>query len=194
LQKLYDSNLDGGTTQWVSASIMNGNTERIKIPKFKEEKINLSYDAPPHWKNQREKGKCWEPRYDHTIEKQAKAFVNYLKTGKMDFRASHSEDYCFARAFGCIDKETGEKIFPQLRKHESNRLQEMEEALEDALKYKKVFSKDHRVIQAVIMKSFYSKNKVKVLNPNSVNKSWPQFWDFMNYVRMISHSEHPKNL
>jgi len=180
LEKLLD--LDGGTTQWASASIINGSTEKITVPRYKN-KLQLSYDAVEHWNSQRNDNLCWEPKYDRTIEKQAIAFINYLKTGKIYFSINHSEDYCFGRAFELINKEIGENIFPQIRRHESDRLQEMEEALEDAVNYRQVFSEDHRVIQAVVMKSLGSKNKINVLNPQSVNKSWPQFWNFIEYCK-----------
>jgi len=184
LQKLLDSNLDGGTTQWVSAAIINGNTERIKIPKGKEEKINLSYEAREHYK-QRKEGKCWIPRYDKTIERQARVYIGLLKKNDLDFTPKHSEDYCFARAFNIISQSEGEYNWPQLKNHESNRIKEMEDSIKEAEKYQKISSKDHRVIQAIVMLQSYLGKKVHVEHPCSVKKSWSLFWEFMDYCNRI---------
>ncbi len=61
---------------------------------------------------------------------------------------------------------------PTLRGHESNRLTEMEKALEE----KEISYKDHRVVQAVVM---FHKGNIMVKYPSCVKKSWPQFWRFI---------------
>ncbi|KPJ55780.1 hypothetical protein AMJ49_06350, partial [Parcubacteria bacterium DG_74_2] len=67
----------------------------------------------------------------------------------------------------------GEKRWPSLRGHESDRIAEMEQALRQT----EVVSRDHRVIQAIAM---LKRNKVAIKYPDSVRKSWPQFWKFLN--------------
>lgn len=156
--------LDNGTSQWASAAILLGNKERIEDPPFK---LQLTYDAVEHWENKRLNDECWEPKYDETILRQAKAYL-----GLERFIAQQAEDYCFARAFGLISPEEGEKRWPSLKSHESNRIEEMEKALQQT----GITSKDHRVVQAITM---LKGDKVKIKYPNSVNKSWPQFWEFL---------------
>jgi len=162
--------LDNGTSQWASASVLLGNEEKIQNSPFK---LQVSYDAVEHWKFARARGECWKPRYDETILAQAKAYLEFLENGKMNFKPQQAEDYCFARAFNLITAEEGEAWWPSLRGHESDRIIEMEQALNQD----EVTSKDHRVIQAVAM--LKGKN-VKIKYPESVNKSWPQFWKFIN--------------
>lgn len=161
--------LDNETSQWASASVLMGNQERIANPPYK---LQVSYDAVEHWNNARKEGKIWEPKYDETILTQASAYVKWVKEGKMDFTPKQAEDYCFARAFGLMTTEEGEKSWPSLRGHESDRINEMEQELKQA----EIISKDHRVIQAI---SMLKGNKIKIKYPNSINKSWPNFWKFL---------------
>ncbi|MEK6859206.1 MAG: hypothetical protein AABX54_00170 [Nanoarchaeota archaeon] len=160
--------LDNGTSQWASASVIMGNPERIANPPYK---LQLTYDAILHWKTLRNKGECWKPKFDETILAQASAYIQWLKDGKMDFVPLQAEDYCFARAFNIINAEQGEKRWPSLRGHESDRISEMEKALQE----KEVSSKDHRIVQAVVM---LRKSKDGIIYPECVKKSWPQFWRF----------------
>ncbi|MDP7324470.1 MAG: hypothetical protein QF632_06935 [Candidatus Woesearchaeota archaeon] len=161
--------LDNGTSQWASASVLMGNPERIENSPYK---LQVTYGAVDHWKTEREKGDIWTPRHDDTILAQASAYLGWLKEGKMDFTPQQAEDYCFARAFDVMTAEEGEELWPSLRGHESDRIAEMEQALGQ----EEVTSKDHRVIQAVVMSTM---RHIKINYPNSVNKSWPQFWRFL---------------
>ena len=181
--KLQDLlNLDNHTSQWASASVLLGNKEKIKNPPFK---LKLTYEAVRHWKEKRAKKECWILRYDKTILAQAEAYLNLVKTAKINFIPKQAEDYCFARAFNLITKEEGEKRWPSLRGHESNRIIEMEKAINDYKNNKEIESKDHRVIQAIVMLSKLENKEVKIKYPQSVNKSWPQFWDFINNFQFI---------
>jgi len=161
--------LDNGTSQWASASVLMGNLEIIENPPYK---LKVTYDAVDHWKNEREKKEIWKPKYDKTILAQASAYLQWLKEGKMDFIPEQAEDYCFARTFNLMTAEEGEAKWPSLRGHESDRIEEMEQAL----KQEEVTSKDHRVVQAITM---LRGSKENINNPNCVNKSWPQFWKFL---------------
>jgi hypothetical protein len=175
--------LDNGTSQWASASVLAGNSERIENPPFK---LKLTFDAVEHWNLQIKLGKCWLPRYDETIKAQAKAFLSFLKTGKMDFKAKQPEDYCFARIFEIISPQEGECSFPSLKSHESNRIQEVEKALKQLDDNQQVSSKDHRIVQAIVMRQIAQGMSIKVENPDCVSKSWPLFWDFMNdYIKKL---------
>jgi len=181
LKKLLQ--LDNGTSQWASASVLNGNGEKVENSGLK---LQLTCEAVEHWKEARNAGKCWEARLDKTIARQAIAFLNLLKTRKLEFKPEHSEDYCFVRAFNLITPEEGKERFPSLEGHETNRILEMEKALDEAKEYGRISSKDHRVIQAVVMKYMAKRKEIDVKHKNAVNKSWPKFWDFMDCCRGIS--------
>ena len=168
--------LDNGTSQWASASVILGNKERISNPPYK---LKLTYEAVSHWKEQRKKNLCWEPRYDETILRQAIAFLELLKKGKTSFIPQQAEDYCFARAFELITKESGELRWPSLRGHESDRIAEMERMIYASNLGKEINSTDHRVIQAIAMLQKIKGKNIKVKYPDVVKKSWPQFWKFI---------------
>jgi len=161
LEKLLE--LDCGTSQWASASILMGNDEDIKID---NEKILMSKTAVKFWNE----GEKIEIVIDKVIEKQAKYFLGYDSI----FEYSCAEDYCFARVFGLITKDEGTKLWPQLVNHESNRLNEMEEQINKTY----ITSEDHRVIQALSLKAKWDDMTIEVKNRNHVNKSWPEFWRF----------------
>ena len=72
--------------------------------------------------------------------------------------------------------------WPNLRGHESNRLEEMEIMIEKAQQGLEIDSKDHRVIQAIAMKQIIEGKQIEVNDVAVVNKSWPQFWRFLNYA------------
>jgi len=172
--------LDNQTSQWASASVLLGNTERLKdIP----EKLRLSYEAVRHWKEQRSRNQCWIPIYDSTIKRQAEAFIMIMNTGFSDFKAEHSEDACFAIIFDLIDPEEASKKFPSIIGHETDRIKEIEEQLERYEKGEIIDSKDHRVVQAIVMRSLIDGKNVHIANKDCVRKSWPKFWEFIDYIK-----------
>lgn len=73
----------------------------------------------------------------------------------------------------------GEKKWLSLKGHESDRIKEMEKELANYDKGKAVLSKDHRVVQAIAMKSVAENKKATFKYPESVNKTWPLFWKFL---------------
>ena len=170
--------LDNGTSQWATASVLLGDKERIKNPPYK---LKLTYEAVNHWNKQRKNKKSWIPKLDETIFNQAETFLVLLKGKKPKFIPEQAEDYCFARVFGYITKKEGEKKWPSLKGHESNRITEMEKVIKLVENDDVVTSKDHRVVQAIVMWSIVNKKKVDIKYPKSVNKSWPQFWDFIKW-------------
>lgn len=120
--------LNNGTSQWASVSILMGSQEKIFNPPHK---LQITYDAVEHWDKARKESKLWKPRYDKTILAQALAYIDWRKNGKMKFTSHQAEDYCFARAFDLMTAEEGEKLWPSLRGHESDRISEMEKALNE---------------------------------------------------------------
>lgn len=168
--------LDNGTSQWASASVLSGDTERLENPPYK---LKLTYEAVDYWNQQRQKKETWEPRYDETILKQAETYLKLKNRENTDFIPQQAEDYCFAFVFGYITKEEGERHWPSLRGHESDRIKEMSEMFDLAKNGQEISSKDHRVVQAIAMWGQINNKSVKILYPESVNKSWPQFWDFL---------------
>lgn len=167
--------LDNGTSQWASAAILMGNMERIENAPYK---LKVTYDAKEHWEERRKKKKSWMAKCDETIGKQALAYVGWIGTGKLIFSPIQPEDYCFARAFDLISAEEGERRWSSLRGHETNRIDEMEKAIELAKKGV-IKSKDHRVIQSLVMRH---RSKLEVVHKDAVNKSWPKFWNFIEEV------------
>lgn len=168
--------LDEGTSQWATAARLFGNRELMENP---PRKLLLTDEAIAHYESRRAMDECWEPRYDRTIERQAYAFLRLLKEKRMDFEPHDAEDYCFARAFGKITREEGEKRWPQLAGHESNRLKAMERGIKISDAAGIIYSRDHRVVQALLMRGKHKGGDYYVVFPKSVNKSWPQFYRFM---------------
>lgn len=172
--------LDNETTQWATAAVICGDEERLTNPPLK---LKETYDAVEHWHTRRKNGLCWESKYDVTIERQANAFLNLLQNIEVAYKPLCSDDYCFARVFNFINKENGAKLWPSLIGHETNRIEEMENAITIAEETGYVNSKDHRVVQALAMWSVVNNKKLIFKNPDSVNKSWPKFWVFMTQVK-----------
>ena len=172
--------LDNKTSQWASASVISGNEEKIQNPPFK---LKLTYDAVEHWNSQRNKNERWTPRYDETILKQAESFIEFIQSGKLEFTPRHSEDYCFSRAFNLLTSEEAAKIWPILKGHETNRILEMELQLNNFEQEKSINSNDHRIIQAIALLSISRNKQANFLYSNSVGKSWPQFWKFIDSIK-----------
>ena len=179
--------LDNKTSQWATAAVLLGDTERLVNPPYK---LQVTYDAVDHWYAQRRVGLIWQPRYDETILKQAVAFIELLtqkkeKSTQSDKGSSvpeQAEDFCFAYTFGLITREEGKRRWPSLRGHESDRIEEISKTLEDAKASKPITSKDHRVVQAIAMWGKLNAIPLSIQNPQAVNKSWPQFWEFLKSV------------
>jgi hypothetical protein len=176
LEKLQT--LDYGTSQWASASVLLGNKEIIQNPPYK---LKLTYEAVSHWKERRSLGLCWIPREDETILRQALAYIELLETDKTSFIPEHSEDYCFARAFNLITSKEARKKWPSLYGHESKRIKHMEDVINQADKNEIINSTDHRAIQANVLSQKFKNKPVYIRNRNAVNKSWPRFYDFVQY-------------
>lgn len=170
--------LDNGTTQWASASVIADiNTPRNNNYPYK---LLETFDAVEHWKRRRQAGLSWEPKRDVTIERQVKKFLELLEGQNTVFVPLCSDDYCFARVFDFIDSKDGAKMWPSLVGHETNRILEMEQAINEANDVQVVSSKDHRVIQALAMWGLLHKKQLHFKYPNAVNKSWPLFWEFLD--------------
>lgn len=171
--------LDSKTSQWATMAYLIGDRRQVANPPFK---LQVTYDAVDSWEEARKSGNVWEARKDPTILNQAVAFTNYLRTGKIEFKPEQAEDYCFARAFDILTPEEGKILYPSLDGHETPRFEEMEKALEEA-KAGIVSSEDHRVVQAVEMRYFLEDfSRANFVKPDCVNKTWPRFWEFVNYI------------
>jgi hypothetical protein len=173
--------LDNNTPQWASAAILTGSKDKIPENFF----LSLSKEAFEHYNEIKKAGGFCELRYDKTLLLQAEAFIDLLKNGHTDFKPKQQDDYCFARAFNLIDKEEGGKRWPELVGHESNRLEEMEKQMNNLCDGREIDSKDHRVVQSIAMLALLKDKEVKFSSPNCVSKSWPQFWNFLEYAKRI---------
>jgi hypothetical protein len=164
--------LDGGTSQWASAALLLGN--RDPLPEPAPAKLRLTVGAL----SSRAADGAWELRYDPTIERQLRALPALVR-GQGAFTPEHSEDYPLARAFELISARDGERRWPQLRGHESDRIAEMEEGL---AMLPRISSRDHRVVQALAARCLRDGLAPEVEHPDAVNKTWPQFWDALTAV------------
>ncbi len=171
--------LDKSTSQWASASVL-WSKERFPgrlIPPH----LHLTYIVLQEWQEARDAGYRWEARKDETITAQATAYIEWRETGEMHFKPEKGEDFCFAAIFGLITPEEGRIQWPALRGHESNRVVAMKEA-QAAVAWSRwdgiSHSRDHRVVQALAMRHGDS---IKFTHPECVNKSWPQFWEFIAF-------------
>ncbi|MCA9309177.1 hypothetical protein KC973_02275 [Candidatus Saccharibacteria bacterium] len=166
--------LDGGTSQWASAKVL-----------FTDTPVDSLEDAPYHLhmsvaaKEQYKQG--WGPRTDQTIQRQAEAFYHWLQTNTVDFDPQQAEDYPFAVAFGVLTIDDGASLWPQLRNHETNRVEEMRRLLNAGV----IDSPDHRIVQALAMR--YQERRVTETARRAVNKTWPQFWQFLDDSRIKTH-------
>jgi hypothetical protein len=168
--------LDGGTTQWATAMYLAGDKRRVEKP---SPKLAMTYEFDQDWEMRKLTNRIWRPRKDQVILAQATAYLHLLRTGKLDFVPREAEDFCFARTFGLMGDEEGARRWPSLAGHESNRLISMAKAYSQVIQRELVDSKDHRVVQAAAMFAKASGLKAEFAYPESVNKSWPGFWDFM---------------
>ncbi len=49
----------------------------------------------------------------------------------------------------------------------------------------KIDSRDYRVVQSIAELALFQDKKADYSNPECVNKSWPQFWDFLKYTEKV---------
>tara|TARA_Y100000310_G_C20608008_1_gene776544 strand:+ start:168 stop:1094 length:927 start_codon:yes stop_codon:yes gene_type:complete len=178
--------LDNKTSQWGSAKILvDGDWSQVDKLKDKGVKIphylNVTKEALKHWTIKRSQGEIWQPRKDSTIQNQAKVYAEILQGKRPNFVAKQAEDYCFAKVFKYKTEE-----FDSLKGHESNRIKAMEGVLKVDYTKDKIYSDDHRVVQAMAMlikvsNPHWSLDQVKTCfnNPHCVSKAWPLFWKFM---------------
>ena len=78
--------------------------------------------------------------------------------------------------------EEGLHRWPNLQGHESNRIQSMEQALAQLTKGQSITSADHRVVQAIALKSKLEGIEAHFEKPEAVKKSWPLFWKFLEHT------------
>lgn len=188
LEKLLT--LEGGTTQWATMAILLGNNEKLQEVPFYLQK---TYDSLKHWQTQRILGKKWIAQTDSTLTTQAREYISLLTTAEMHTSPTQLGDcdlYCFIRAFNGISAEEGKEMWPQIQYHESNRIKEMERTLKALYARKIIHSDDHRAVQAnaMLIQSLNIQLPVESIrqrfdNPECVNKTWPKFWEFLDYCK-----------
>jgi len=180
--------LDGGTSQWATASyIFRNNRRKVDSP---PPKLKLTYDAVEHWDEQRARGKCWVPQRDDVLLRQAVSFIDILHAGRTDFVPREAEDAAYACAMGIMDSSEAARRFPSLSGHESDRTTSIREAIEASDAGEPICSQDHRVIQAVALRQrrqgkTAAEIKSGITYPENVSKSWPQFFTFLDYTYNI---------
>lgn len=158
--------LDNGTSQWASIALICGN---ITVPNGALPfHLQMTVDALDAWTPD------WQPRKDQTILRQAEAYVEYRRTGMLNFIPEQAEDFCFSVAGKIMSIRKGKKRWSSLKGHESNRPRAMRLALRPWRRKNR--SRDHRVVQSLAM----FKPHLKFTHPECVAKTWPQFWEFLS--------------
>lgn len=173
--------LDKGTSQWASAAVL---WSKQTFPgRLMPPHLYLTYMVLEEWQAARADGKPWDARKDAIIMHQAMAYIEWIKTGVMNFVPDNGEDFCFATSFDLLTPEEGRIRWPALRGHESNRVIAMKEA-QAAIAWSRWdgynHSRDHRVVQALAMR--YG-SAIQFTHPECVSKSWPQFWEFIAFCK-----------
>lgn len=187
LEKL--GTLDGGTSQYQTVAVLMGNNETLtRVPFY----LRKTYDWKAEWEEDRPAGRMWKVPRDPTLIAQSEDYIHYLKTGRIRTVPKELGDcdlYCFLRTFGAVDRAWGEKNWPQLAKHESNRFETTEEMLKQIERGESVTSSDHRVVEAgakliqarELMAGRVSPSvdaiRSQFLNSDCVAKKWPGFWN-----------------
>ena len=188
LEKLLK--LDGGTTQMASAVLLLDENppsiDRLNLTKHQEYFLTLTIQERKYWEEKQSRGEQWHLVYDETIERQAQAFLSWNERMEQIFEARQAEDYCFARAFRLITPEEGRSLSSSLAGHETNRFLEMERAIQKYESDNIIDSPDHRVVQAMVMLAKIDGRQPIVTNKNAVEKTWPQFWKFIDYAKNFS--------
>jgi len=154
-----------GSSQLASAALLCRAACVIEKPEYPitmtkpEYHIAMTLEAREHWERMRDKDQSWHPRNDQTLLRQAETYLFLLHKGNLNFLPKQQEDYCMARAFGIIEKEQGASEWKSLFTHESNRIKEMETTMHQYRNYGIITSKDHRVVQAIAMKTVADAHK-----------------------------------
>jgi hypothetical protein len=185
--------LDHNTTQWATMKyLLSSPEEREKstpviykgnrLTRDGDFKLRVTYDSVDHWESQRSQGKNWETRKDPTFIGQLSAFAKALETGEVEYTGEQAEDYCFERAFNLIDESEGRLVYPTVEGHETDRFKEMERVISLVDKGKPIDSKDHRVVQSIVMREIFFRGDYKVIYQDAPNKTWPGFWNAINTV------------
>ena len=184
---------EGGTSQYQTAAILFGNQETLEeIPFY----VRKTYNIRANWEENRATGKVWDVPRDPTLITQSKDYIHYLQTGEVltiPDRLGDCDLYPFLRIFGAIGRKWGEKNWPQLAEHESNRFKTADEALTSLREGKPIVSDDHRIVEAAAQyiqaENLRTNNNVlpvrnimdRFSNPNCVSKKWYRFWEAMTY-------------
>jgi hypothetical protein len=72
--------------------------------------------------------------------------------------------------------------YPTVEGHETDRFKEMERVISLVDKGKPIDSKDHRVVQSIVMREIFFRGDYKVIYQDAPNKTWPGFWNAINTV------------
>jgi hypothetical protein len=181
--------LDNNTTQWATMAYLCGNREKVKDPKLLNSarlyKLRDTYEAVDHWSKKRASNNVWEERIDPTIENQAMAYLQMLNGEKPDWQDQQAEDFFFAAILGFKSPHelANDPSYASLGGHETNRLEEIGNILWELTYDKPLTTRDHRGMQAGVMWQVLNGKKVSVVDPRVVDKSWPSFWDFIDFSK-----------
>lgn len=159
--------LESGTSQWATAQALWGSANRIVSP---PQKLQMTYDLIDNYDKER------KIIYDQTILRQLIAWYNMIQGRQHGFFPLHSEDACFAMIVLEFNYENIHEQWPQIEFHESDRILEADITRREINADHSISSRDHRIIQAGVMKQILEEKPISVKYPHEVNKSFPFFF------------------
>lgn len=174
------------TSQWATMAYLLGDRRKIQAPLINSQRLyhlRMTYDTNDYWEMQRKAGKVWEARSDRTIKNQAVAFAQMLVGVPVTYVPEQPEDFFFSVLHGFKTIEEALKEWPSVTGHETNRPKEVEQICFELAHNLPLTTMDHRGMQAGVMKQILAGQEARVVDKNVVNKTWPLFWDFLDYCK-----------
>lgn len=173
--------VDNGTSQYATAAVLCGDSERLANAPYR---LQQTYDIYDSWLGNGRQLDWSAPLIeDETIRLQAEAMARLALGKGLDFEVRHSEDVPLGIAFGLISLDEAAQRFPSVIGHESNRIVEMRRGLELYKNGVAIDSPDHRVVQALTLLALAQEKPITVTNLGCVAKSWPLFYDFVSFLK-----------
>lgn len=178
-----------GTSQLASAASICTPWQYPRIVTNCPHQLQITYRVLDEWNVYLGTGKLPEAGIDPTIRLQAEAFIRVQCGREWQFEMAQQEDFPFAYTMlgDWAITEAKRRGWWSLTEHESNRFLEVPQAKHEWMHTHTISSKDHRVIQAVAMFALLKGCKpTKIIgqtkHPEAVAKSWPMFYQFLDWV------------
>lgn len=185
---LNNTKVPEGTSQLASAATLCTPWQYPRVVTNCPHQLQITYQVLDEWDVYLGTGRLPEAGIDPTIRLQAEAFMRVQCGSEWQFNMAQQEDFPFAYTMhGDWALREARSRWPSLAEHESNRFEEVVQAKAEWLNMHTISSKDHRVIQAVSMFAILKgcrpiRIRVGTRHPEAVAKSWPMFYQFLDWV------------